>query len=174
MTISNSFSLRVLCFNLLPTVLPWFSNEPQEGRQMLLGVLKGRGSEPKQCGVKYDSGDEDTHITSVFIMKSGKKKSISNDFFLPCLTPIVSLTQKMSRIKTGKQRGGRRRKNISIKKKKKTQNKTVLLLNVFPEQKIHSLSPGPEDGVPVNSSVLHTNTSSHYYHFLHHVCWPVS
>lgn len=74
MTISNSFSLRVLCFNLLSTVLPWFSNEPQEGRQMLLGVLKGRGSEPKQCGVKYDSGDEDTHITSVFIMKSKKKK----------------------------------------------------------------------------------------------------
>lgn len=78
---------------------------------MLLGVLKGRGSEPKQCGVKYDSGDEDTHITSVFIMKSKKKKkSISNDFFLPCLTPIVSLTQPGTENESNKDREAKRRK----------------------------------------------------------------
>lgn len=36
------------------------------------------------------------------------------------------------------------------------------------------ISPGPEDSVPVNSSVLLMKTLSHYYCFLHHVCWPVS
>lgn len=39
---------------------------------------------------------------------------------------------------------------------------------------VNTIFPRPEDGVPVNSPVLHTNTSSHYYCFLHHVGRPVS
>lgn len=67
---------------------------------------------------------------------------------------------------------------MSLKERQEGKRKGIEKNNKNPENsspgRAHKISPGPEDSVPVNSPVLHMSTLSHYYYFLHHVCWPVS
>lgn len=78
-------------------------------------------------------------------------------------------TENGSKSETGRKRKKEEEeywKNKKTAKKNKTENSS--------SGRAHTVSPQSEDSVPVNSPVLHMKTLSHYYYFLHHVCWPVS
>ena len=72
-------------------------------------------------------------------------------------------SENESNRETGREEEGRGRRRKKRKKDIKTETSSA-----------GRMRTRPEDSVPVNSPVLHKNTSSHYYYFLHHVSWPVS
>lgn len=61
-----------------------------------------------------------------------------------------------------------------MRKKPKQELKSVKETKQAAPLAAHRLHSGRDDGVAVNFPVLHLNTWSHCYHFLHHVCRPVS
>lgn len=101
------------------------------------------------------------------IRKSSLTKENFSWFLHYWTTANIKLVWKWDR-KEGRRRRRRRRKSTRVEKT------DLSPLKQFPWQGAHDL-PWTRRQCPSKlPNSLHMSTLSHYYYFLHHVCWPVS